>query len=229
LSASMNHTPAGRFKACVIDGPAPSGCATPGGGPRHRQVLTWEEPHAGPPVVSYRVVRIPGTVFTPQSPKTVVGDNIPSTARSFVDLEELPHAGVYTYWVETNFDDGAVSRSNYATITAENDAPVNNPDPTVALDPVYTVKQGALLTVPARGVLANDTDTDSPLLSLTAVLVTGPAPANTVSFNLNADGSFTFRSTNSFKGLITFTYVAKDVTPLSSRNIPTTVTINVGK
>jgi hypothetical protein len=228
MSTNFNNTPAGRFKACVVDGPAPSGCATPGGGPRHRHLLTWQDPHAGN-VLYYRIIRVPGDTFTPQSPKTVVGDNIPSTARSFVDQEELPHAGVYTYYIEAIFDDGAVSTSNFSTVTAENDAPIANPDPTVPLDPAYTIKQGTLLTVPARGVLANDTDTDSALLSLTAVLVTGPPADTTVHFNLNADGSFTYQSTNGFKGLVTFTYVAKDVTPLSSRNIPTTVTINVGK
>jgi hypothetical protein len=159
----------------------------------------------------------------------VVGDNIPSTARSFVDTEELAHGAVVTYYLVANFDDLAVSTSNFSTVTAENDAPVANPDPTVPLDPAYTIKQGTLLTVPARGVLTNDTDTDSPLLSLTAVLVTGPPAATTVQFQLNADGSFTYKSTNGFKGLVTFTYVAKDVTPLSGRNIPTTVTINVGK
>jgi hypothetical protein len=212
----------------VIDGPAPSGCATPGGGPRHRHLLTWKEPHAGN-VASYRIIRIPGAVFTPQSPKTLVGDNIPSTARSFVDQEELAHGAVVTYYLVANFDDGAVSTSNFTTVTAENDAPVANPDPTVPLDPAYTVKQGTLLTVPARGVLTNDTDTDSALSSLTSVLVTPPAAAATALFQFNANGSFTFQSTNGFKGTVTFTYVAKDVTPLSSRNIPTTVTITVGK
>jgi hypothetical protein len=41
----------------------------------------------------------------------------------------------------------------------------------------YTVKQNTQLIVPARGVLANDTDTDSPLPSLTAVLLSAPANA----------------------------------------------------
>ena len=200
----------------------------PGGGPRHRHLLTWKDPHAGD-VSFYRIIRVPGAVFTPQSPKTVVGDNIPSTARSFVDQQEHPHAGVFTYYIVTVFDDGTESTSNFSTVTAENDAPVANPDPTVPLDPAYTIKQGTLLTVPARGVLTNDTDTDSPLPSLTAVLVTGPPAAATAQFQLNANGSFTFRSVNGFKGLVTFTYVAKDVTPVSGRNIPTTVTINVGK
>ena len=74
-------------------------------------------------------------------------------------------------------------------------------------------------------MLINDTDTDSPLTSLTAVLVSGPA--NAVVFNLNANGSFTFQPVNGFKGTVTFTYYAKDVTPISSRNVAGTVSIVV--
>ncbi len=107
---------------------------------------------------------------------------------------------MFTYYLVAVFDDGTESTSNFSTVTAENDAPVANPDPTVPLDPAYTIKQGTLLTVPARGVLTNDTDTDSPLLSLTAVLVTGPPAATTVQFQLNADGSFTYQVDERLQG-----------------------------
>jgi hypothetical protein len=226
---AQGNTPANEFKGCVIDGSGVSACATPGGGPRHRRLLSWKDPYVGG-VAFYRVYRVPGAVFTPTSPKTLVGDNIPGTTTSFVDTEELAHGAVVTYYVEANFDDGAASRSNFFTVTAENDAPQANPDPTVALDPLYTVKPGKLLTVVARGVLINDTDSDSPVASLTAVLVSGPPAATTAQFQFNADGSFTYKSVNGFSGgLITFTYVAKDVSPVSARNIPVMVTINVQK
>jgi hypothetical protein len=62
--------------------------------------------------------------------------------------------------------------------------------------------------------------------SLTAVQVT--APAHAASFALNADGSFSYTPVAGYIGIDTFTYVAKDVSPVSSRNIPATVTIIVG-
>src|SRR5207237_945227 len=62
--------------------------------------------------------------------------------------------------------------------------PFDNP-PVAAAD-AYTLDEDTALTVPAPGVLANDTDIDSP--TLTAELVSGPAHAQ--SFTLNGDGSF---------------------------------------
>jgi hypothetical protein len=156
---------------------------------------------------------------TPVSTKVLLTSTLAGAATSYVDTEELPHGVKYTYFIVPHFTDGAIGGpSNFSTITAENDAPI-------AVAESYNVKMNTLLTIPTRGVLSNDTDTDSPLPSLTAVLFS--APANAAVFNLNADGSFTFQPTNGFKGTVTFKYYAKDVTPISSRNIAGTVSIVV--
>ena len=57
--------------------------------------------------------------------------------------------------------------------------------PPVAVDDAYSVIGGATLTVPAPGVLGNDTDADGD--PLTAVLVSGPSSGTLV---LQPDGSF---------------------------------------
>jgi VCBS repeat-containing protein len=109
-------------------------------------------------------------------------------------------------------NDGS-SNSNIATvsivITPVNDASVANNDGP------YAVAEGGTLNQAAPGVLANDTDPDSP--TLTAVLVSGPAHAS--SFALNADGSFTYVHDGSETTTDSFTYRAND--GLANSNIAT--------
>ena len=76
-----------------------------------------------------------------------------------------------------------------------------------------------MLTVPAPGVLGNDSDPDGD--PLTAVLVTGPSHG---SLTLNANGSFSYTPAANFAGSDSFTYRASDGTVSSS---PATVTITV--
>jgi VCBS repeat-containing protein len=99
------------------------------------------------------------------------------------------------------------------TVTPVNDAPVANND-------AYTVNEGGTISPAAPGVLANDTDPDSP--TLTAVLVSGPTHA--ASFVLNADGSFTYVHDGSETTSDVFTYRANDGSANSS---VATVTITV--
>jgi len=75
----------------------------------------------------------------------------------------------------------------------------------VAMDDAYTTDEDVVLDVPARGVLANDTDFDPTVL--TTVKVTDPANGTLV---LNADGSFTYTPETDFFGTDTFTYKAND-------------------
>ena len=65
--------------------------------------------------------------------------------------------------------------------------PVN--DPPVAADDSYSTDEDTPLTVPAPGVLGNDTDVDGD--TLTAQLVTGTGARDA---DANADGSFTLHA-----------------------------------
>jgi VCBS repeat-containing protein len=90
------------------------------------------------------------------------------------------------------------------TVDAVNDAPV-------ASSNNYTVDADAALTVPAAGVLANDSDVDGDALA--AAIVTGPANG-TLAFS--TDGSFTYTPNAGFSGSDGFTYVVSDGTTTSS-------------
>jgi hypothetical protein len=102
-----------------------------------------------------------------------------------------------------------------ATVTIS----VTNAAPVVVADQ-YTAKTGVELSVPAPGVLANDTDADGDDLS--AELLDGGGNG---SIDLNSNGSFTFKSGGSFVGQRTFTYRVWDGLAWSA---PATVTITVG-
>ena len=88
-----------------------------------------------------------------------------------------------------------------------------------ALPDSYSTPQNAVLTEPAPGVLANDTDPNGD--ALTAHLVDA---ASHGAVTLNADGSFTYSPVAGFHGSDTFTYTASDGTLSSAA---TTVTIDV--
>ena len=91
------------------------------------------------------------------------------------------------------------------------------------------LRRAAAATLSSRARRAdNDTDTDSGVSALTAVLDTRTAHAS--AFTLNADGSFTYTPhAGSRSGNELFFYYAKDVTPLSSRNVAATVTLTVNE
>ena len=114
-------------------------------------------------------------------------------------------------------NDGSLN-SNVATVTITitpvNDAPV------AVNDGPYNVPEGGTLNIASPGVLANDTDVDSP--TLTAVLVSGPAHAS--SFALNANGSFTYVHDGSETLTDSFTYMANDGS-LNSNVATVTITI----
>jgi hypothetical protein len=94
--------------------------------------------------------------------------------------------------------------SNVATVSIVV-YPVNL-QPPVANNDAYATPQNTSLSVPAPGVLGNDTD---PLgKPLTAVLVGGGPLHGTVT--LNSDGSFTYTPAQGFYGIDTFSYEAFD-------------------
>jgi uncharacterized delta-60 repeat protein len=103
--------------------------------------------------------------------------------------------------------------ARYATAAGNN--------PPAAQDDSYTTAEDTPLTVPAPGVLGNDTDTDSDPLSVAAASVTGPAHGTVT---LNLDGSLTYTPAANFNGTDTVTYQASDGTALSTA---ATVTITI--
>ncbi len=92
-----------------------------------------------------------------------------------------------------------LSGSAVLTVTATGD------QPPVAFDDAYSTGGASSLSIPAPGVLANDTDPNND--SLTAVLVTQPAYGTVA---LNSNGSFTYTPGASFSGTDSFTYQAND-------------------
>ena len=91
----------------------------------------------------------------------------------------------------------------------------------VATADSYTVLTGTALTVPAPGVLTNDSAAGSPSTSLRATAATAPAHGGLA---LKPDGSFTYSPNGDFFGTDTFTYRASDG---SSQSAPATVSIVV--
>jgi Tol biopolymer transport system component len=99
-------------------------------------------------------------------------------------------------------------------------ATLTNQPPTATADTYSTRKAKQLTVDAAHGVLANDKDFDS--LVLTAELVRGPEHAR--SFALAADGSFRYRPVANFRGTDSFTYSANDG---QADSAPATVTLRV--
>lgn len=92
--------------------------------------------------------------------------------------------------------------------------------PPVGTDDYYTVAQGGTLTVPAPGVLANDTDAENDGLHVGNAFNYQGADSVTV----NGDGSFSFTPVASFYGQASFSYYPADDATLGAE---TTVHITV--
>ncbi|NOS72886.1 MAG: Ig-like domain-containing protein, partial [Verrucomicrobia bacterium] len=109
--------------------------------------------------------------------------------------------GPSTNTITTVVSDGALSATNSfeVVVTEVNEAPV-------ATNDIYAVSNSTL-TVVAPGVLANDSDSDLPTNTLTAVLVSGPANGT---LTLSSNGGFVYTPNLNFTGLDTFTYRASD-------------------
>ena len=97
-------------------------------------------------------------------------------------------------------------------VTAVNDAPV-------AVNDTYSIAEDTTLVIGGPGLLANDTDVDGDVLSVT--LVTGPSHGSLL---LNTDGSFSYTPSLNYNGPDSFTYVVNDGTVNSTT---ATVTLTV--
>jgi CSLREA domain-containing protein len=123
-----------------------------------------------------------------------------STDGSFTFTPAAGFTGDATFTYAAN--DGYES-STSALVTIH----VVNTKPVAVTDSYSTVVNTPLSVDAAGGLLANDTDADGD--PLTAVLVSGPNPAQG-SLTLSADGSFTFTPAVDFTGDATFKYAASD-------------------
>ncbi len=133
----------------------------------------------------------------------------PSGALVYVPNPGFGGVDTFTY---TASDGHATSNPAVVSITVDQ-LPGGKPD-------FYsTDENNALSVAAAQGVLANDTDADSP--NLTARLVTS---AQHGVLSLNADGSFAYVPARNYFGSDVFTYVANDGIADSS---PATVTLTV--
>jgi subtilisin-like proprotein convertase family protein len=109
-------------------------------------------------------------------------------------------------------ESGSINGGWLLRITSANGVPNAEPEQ-------FQAQAGQTLTVPAAGVLDNDSDPDGDLL--TAILAGAPGKGQV---ELQPDGSFTYRANKKAKGIDSFTYLAQDTTGLSALE---TVTIQV--
>ncbi len=138
---------------------------------------------------------------------------------------DLSANGAFRYTPSLNFNgvdsftyrtsDGLINSGTATvtiTVTPVNDAPV-------ALNDAYTMAEDTTLTIPAAGILANDSDVDGDALTVT--LASGVANGT---LNLSANGAFTYTPSLNHTGTVTFTYTVTDGTAVSA---PATVTMTI--
>ena len=125
------------------------------------------------------------------------GTLLPAANGSFTYVPNLLFVGTDSFVYAAS--DGLASTQATAFINVANAAPA------AAADGPYTVDEDRTLTVPAPGVLGNDTDDDGD--SLTAAIV---ADATNGAVTLRADGSFDYVPDADFSGSDSFTYQASD-------------------
>jgi len=202
-----NYTGADAFTFTVNDGSLTSSVAT---------VSILVTPANDAPAANNLSVTIPEDISTNLM---VTGSDIDSSNLVYAVLGSPAHgslgvlntsSGAVTYSPSNNYfgpdsftftvSDGALYATGTVSITV---TPVN--DAPVAVNDAYSVSQGATLTVSAAGVLTNDTDVESNVLS--AVFVSNPAHGT---LSLSTNGGFTYTPTNTYAGLDSFTYRASD-------------------
>jgi hypothetical protein len=143
------------------------------------------------------------------------GTVVMNTNGSFTYQPNARYVGSDAFTYEARILNLGILLTDPATVTIT----VTNATAPLATNDTYSATTGVQLTVPAPGVLSNDSDADGD--ALTAIKVTDSGSG---SVNLASNGSFTFTSGGSFTGARTFTYRASD--GIATSNLAT-VTINV--
>jgi hypothetical protein len=177
----------------------------------------------GNPATTLAVPTNPPVNFTRSGQITNVGDNFTVVYNEQVTSgDSITVNAVHMYLLgPTARGDMVVAQSKcQITSTTTNRAPVAGND-------AYSVNQGGTLTVPAPGLLGNDSDPDGNPMTATSsppVFVPGPnypqySTGDTYNFpsdpphgsaTINPDGSFSYTPDPGFFGTDSFTYVVRD-------------------
>ncbi len=137
------------------------------------------------------------------------------TVESGASYVLIPGTNGRSICISGNFNGSRTATASYDSAT--NAPPVANADS-------YSTNEDATLTVPAPGVLGNDSDANGDPLTIAAPRpASGPANG---SLTLSADGSFTYTPNANFHGTDTFTYQANDGKVNSASAATVTITVN---
>jgi hypothetical protein len=107
---------------------------------------------------------------------------------------------IYVGLANTSRSDGSINTSTFDNVTITT--------PPVAVADSYSTAEDTPLSIPASGVLDNDSDPEGTALTVGTPRPVG-APASG-SLTLNANGSFTYTPGANFNGSDAFTYLAND-------------------
>jgi len=129
---------------------------------------------------------------------------------SFIYIPAAGYIGPDSFTYKAN---NGTQFSNVAVVSIKVNAPP------VANNDVYSVDQDTSLNVPSWGVLSNDTDPNSDIL--TAIVADNVTKGN---LTLNANGSFIYVPNAGYSGTDTFTYYANDGM-LNSNKATVTITV----
>ena len=170
----------------------------------------------------FRVVEGPahGTVTINEANDTFVydpEDGFEGTDSFTVVVSDRQHGRIHLHGLDSLLNCGAVHQDT-ATVTISV-TPTRAP---VAGDDTYSTAEDQPLTRPAgAGVLANNTDPDTPHQNLTASVASGPGHGTLA---LHSDGSFTYTPATDFAGADSFTYTVSDGTKTDTGTVNLTVT-----
>lgn len=140
--------------------------------------------------------------FSPPAPAN------PSSGSALAVFNGTNANGAWTLFIREQdnipVETGSIAGGWTLRITTASGVPSTEPEQ-------FQAQAGKTLTVPAAGVLGNDSDPDGDTLT---ALLAGPPGKGKV--ELQPDGSFTYRANKKAKGTDSFTYLAQDSTGLSA-------------
>jgi hypothetical protein len=154
--------------------------------------LAWRQSGVGP-AAWFTITDADGTIID------VVSANPDGSAPAGWVQGGLANGQTYRYAVSAGNIRGSSTAAGPVTVIAR--APDRAPQ---TADDLFGTDASTPLTIPAPGVLVNDSDPDGDVL--TAALTTAPAHGTVT---LEADGSFTYTPANGFVGQDGFTYIAR--------------------